>query len=115
MKTLSVTLLLSVLTASGAWAADYMHQHEAMTPAQQSYQQGMTAMHEKMMDGLKAQDADVAFAQGMIAHHQGAIEMAKTELQYGKDPEMQKLAREIIAAQQPEIDRMQEWLKTHQK
>ncbi|AUX92592.1 CopM family metallochaperone [Mixta gaviniae] len=114
MKTRALTLLLSLLATSGAWAADNMHQHQAMTPAQQSYQHGMTAMHDKMMDGLKAQDADVAFAQGMIAHHQGAIEMAKTELQYGKDPAMQKLAREIIAAQQPEIDKMQAWLKTRQ-
>ena len=84
MKTLSVTLLLSVLTASGARAADDMHQHEAMTPAQQSYQQGMTAMHEKMMDGLKAQDADVAFAQGMIAHHQGRLRWRKPNCNMAK-------------------------------
>jgi uncharacterized protein (DUF305 family) len=112
MKILPVTLILSLFAASfGVRAADEMHHHEAITPAQKSYQQGMTSMHEKMMKGLQEQDADVAFAQGMIAHHQGAIAMAKTELQYGKDPEMRKLAEQIIAAQQPEIDRMQAWLK----
>lgn len=112
MKTLPVALILTLFVAPfGAGAADEMHHHQGMTPAQKSYQQGMAAMHENMMKGLEAKDADVAFAQGMIAHHQGAIEMAKTELQYGKDPEMRKLAEQIIAAQQPEIDRMQAWLK----
>nr|WP_244323825.1 DUF305 domain-containing protein [Mixta intestinalis] len=99
----------------GTWAAGEAHQHQALSPAQQSYQHGMMEMHDRMMQGLKAQDADVAFAQGMIAHHQGAIEMAKTELQYGKDPDMRKLAEQIIAAQQPEIDRMQVWLKQQQQ
>lgn len=37
--------------------------------------------------------------------------MAKTQLKYGKDPEMRKLAEDIIKAQQPEIDQMQAWLK----
>ena len=47
----------------------------------------------------------------MIAHHQGAIDMAKIELKYGKDPELKALARNIIKAQQPEIKFMQQWLK----
>ncbi|MFD1801506.1 DUF305 domain-containing protein [Mixta tenebrionis] len=115
MKTLFAAIIFSLLaSSSGAWAAEETHQHQALSPAQQSYQQGMTEMHDRMMQGLKAQDADVAFAQGMIAHHQGAIAMAKTELQYGKDPAMRKLAEQIIAAQQPEIDRMQAWLKQQQ-
>lgn len=56
-------------------------------------------------------EADVDFVQGMIAHHQGAIDMAKTVLAFGKDPEVRKLAEEIIKAQQSEIALMQNWLK----
>lgn len=66
----------------------------------------MPAMHEGMM----MEDADVAFACGMIAHHQGAIDMAEVLLEHGDDPQMRALAQEIIAAQGPEIERMTTWL-----
>jgi uncharacterized protein (DUF305 family) len=74
---------------------------------------GMNEMHEKMMAAVKEPDPDKAFAKGMIAHHEGAIDMAETELKYGKDPEMRKLAEEIIKAQKGEIDQMNKWLDNH--
>jgi hypothetical protein len=47
---------------------------------------------------------DADFALMMIPHHQGAIEMAKVELQFGADPNLRRLAQEIIVTQQSEID-----------
>ncbi len=66
----------------------------------------MPAMHEGMMN----EDADVAFACGMIAHHQGAIDMAQVLLEHGDDAQMIELAGEIIASQVGEIEQMTTWL-----
>ncbi len=71
----------------------------------------MPAMHEGMM----LEDADVAFACGMIAHHQGAIDMAEVLLAHGDDPQMRTLAEEIIAAQVGEIAEMTSWLAENAK
>lgn len=66
----------------------------------------MPAMHEGMM----IENPDVAFACGMIAHHQGAVDMAQVLLAHGENLEMRKLADEIIAAQVGEIELMTSWL-----
>ena len=56
-------------------------------------------------------DADVAFAQGMIPHHQQAVEMSDMLLgKQGIDPKVVTLANQIKAAQGPEIEKMQGWL-----
>jgi uncharacterized protein (DUF305 family) len=56
--------------------------------------------------------ADVMFAQHMIPHHQQAIEMSEMVLgKQGIDPRVTQLANQIKAAQGPEIDQMQGWLK----
>jgi uncharacterized protein (DUF305 family) len=56
-------------------------------------------------------DFDLMFLDMMTAHHQGAIEMANTELRDGSLPEAKQLARQIIDAQQAEIDQFQQWQK----
>ena len=66
----------------------------------------MPAMEQGMMN----EDADVAFACGMIAHHQGAIDMAQVLLDHGDDPQMRALAQEIMDAQIGEIQQMTQWL-----
>ena len=78
----------------------------------QAYQTNNQANHDAMMRGIMAANPDVAFAQGMIPHHQGAIDMANVQLQYGTNPDIRQLASQIKAAQAPEIEQMQNWLKT---
>ena len=60
-------------------------------------------------------DADRDFVAGMIPHHQGAVDMARVELKYGKDPALKKLARDIIASQDEQIAFMRKWQAKHAK
>ncbi|MGD9714401.1 MAG: DUF305 domain-containing protein [Thermomicrobiales bacterium] len=60
-------------------------------------------------------NADVDFVKAMIPHEQGAIDLAKTVLAFGKDPEVKKMAEGIIKAQEAEIGLLTEWLKMKQQ
>ena len=73
----------------------------------------MSVMHKGMHSAPQTGDPDRDFVTMMIPHHQGAIDMAKVLLLYGKDPQMRRLAQEIITDQQSEIQLMQLWLKQH--
>ena len=57
-------------------------------------------------------EADIAFAQLMIPHHQQAIEMADLAAANATSPEVKALATQIKAAQDPEIQTMTQWLTT---
>ena len=71
----------------------------------------MERMDRQMAKAPMNGNVDHDFASMMIPHHQGAIDMAKAELMYGKDPVMRRLAQEILVDQQSEIDAMQLWLE----
>jgi hypothetical protein len=71
----------------------------------------MDKMHMAMGAIKRSGNADLDFVRLMLPHHQAAIDMAKTQLLYGKDPQMRRLAQEIITDQQLEIELMQRWLK----
>ncbi|WP_246280755.1 DUF305 domain-containing protein [Cellulomonas humilata] len=55
-------------------------------------------------------DADTQFAQLMVMHHQGAIEMAEVAIARASSPEVRALAERIRSAQGPEIELMTGWL-----
>ena len=71
----------------------------------------MDKMHMTMGTVARSGNSDVDFVSLMLPHHQAAIDMAKTQLLYGKDPQMRRLAQAIITDQQLEIELMQRWLK----
>jgi uncharacterized protein (DUF305 family) len=85
---------------------------QADTPATQAFKQVADAMHRDMSFKYSG-DVDVDFVRGMIAHHEGAIAMARVELQHGRDPVLRKLASDITSAQADEIKLMREWLIKH--
>lgn len=62
-----------------------------------------------MLKGKTGDELDAAFLEGMIPHHQGAIDMANLVLQNAKHEEIRQMARDIISAQQREIDMMKQW------
>lgn len=95
---------------AGAPSAEADRVEGASPDFTRAYVAAMEAMHGPMMDGVMADDADVAFVRGMIPHHQGAIDMARIVQQFGDDPQTRQWASQIIAAQEREIAEMQAWL-----
>lgn len=73
----------------------------------------MDKMHMAMGAIKSSGNSDVDFVRLMLPHHQAAVDMAKTQLLYGKDPQIRRLAQEIITDQQSEIELMRLWLKQH--
>ena len=76
-------------------------------------EQAMEKMHTAMASIKPSGDDDADFVRFMLPHHQAALDMAKAELTHGKDPQMRRLAQEIITDQQSEIELMQLWLERH--
>ena len=73
-------------------------------------EQAMERMHKDMAIAPSG-DPDRDFAAMMIPHHQGAVDMAKVELQFGKNPVLRRLAEGIIVEQLQEIEVMQRELR----
>ena len=103
MRLLAATLLLALTACAqdptpnqGEPAGPTSEAAADLTPAQQAYKEANDRMHA----GMASVDADpdVAFMQGMLAHHKGAVEMSEVALEHADDPEARALATAIIAA-----------------
>ncbi len=106
----AVCVLLTTLTLSLPALAQTMKQ-EMKPEMKMDHSSGM------MMQDLGPADAkyDLRFINAMIEHHEGALIMAQDALKKSKRPEVQKLSKEIVAAQQKEIAQMKSWRQTWYK
>ncbi len=71
----------------------------------------MDTMMNRMDNAKVGSSVESDFISQMIPHHEGAIEMASYEIQYGKDFAMVQLAKSILAEQGIEVQQMKLWLK----
>ena len=78
------------------------------SPATRAYRAANDKMH-KDMDIRYSGNADKDFVAGMIAHHEGAVEMARIVIRHGSDPEIGALAEGIVRDQEKEIAQMRAW------
>jgi uncharacterized protein (DUF305 family) len=103
----TLIVLAAALIAAGAAIAA-----EINVEAKKAYAEVNNRMMQEMMMEMSG-DPDMDFVMMMLPHHQGAVDMAKIELRYGKDPELRKLAEDIVASQEKEIAFMRAWHKKH--
>ena len=102
----AVVLLSTASLATAIWLGRGIAQESEPSQKQSFHQlmnQAMTVMDQGMKQAPMAGNPDHDFAAMMIPHHQGAIDMAKVELLYGKDPVLRRIAQEIIVTQQQKI------------
>jgi DUF305 family protein family protein len=113
-RMLGLLLLIVGIGAHGPCVQAESNAHDSRLPTNPDWSEliaSMDKMHMAMGAVVRSGNSDVDFVRLMLPHHQAAIDMAKTQLLYGKDPQMRRLAQEIITDQQLEIELMQRWLK----
>ena len=80
--------------------------HSANSPSMSSM--SMDEMTEDLKEKI-GDEYDKAFIASMIAHHEGAVEMAKLSAKNAKHSEVKQLSTDIISAQEKEIRQMKQW------
>jgi uncharacterized protein (DUF305 family) len=107
----------SLISAVSSTTPPQSPSHEDEAPGESSWSElgaSMERMHHAVALLEPSGISDVDFVRMMLPHHQAAIDMAKTQFIYGKDPHMRRLAQEIVTDQQSEIELMQRWLKVRE-
>ena len=111
----SIAILLALIAETGL-SAQQQNRHSDQVAKENDWSElteSMEKMHIAMGSIEPSGNSDVDFVRLMLPHHQAALDMARTDLLHGKDPQMRRLAQEIVTDQQSEIELMQLWLKQH--
>ena len=99
------------VVAVAVWPQDHsMDQMATHDTSWVALMKNLETMHACMADVKPSGKEDADFVNLMLPHHQAAVDMARTELLYGNDPQMRRLAQEIITDRESEIQLMQLWL-----
>jgi len=103
--------LVVPVVAVAVWPQDHLMGHMATHETSWvALMKNMETMHAAMAAVEPSGNEDADFVNLMVPHHQAAVDMARTELLYGNDPQMRRLAQEIITDQESEIQLMRLWL-----
>lgn len=95
--------------------ADHAKMHEQMATEHGKMHESMPMKDKMPMHQMShTGDIDHDFAANMRMHHQMAVHMAQAQIKDGRDPEMKRVAQEIVSAQQAEIKVLDRWLESHQ-
>src|SRR6266481_5417784 len=104
-RMVSLATTVSVTATSFALAQDPTSTREVRSKENPFLTENASAMKKMMADMMikPSGDVDRDFVAMMVPHHQGAVDMAKAELQFGHNEQLRRLAQEIVVAQEREI------------
>lgn len=111
LKHTTIARVLLFIALPSAAAAPFVV--STAEPADKLMHRAMEIMERDMRAAPMTGNVERDFVAMMIPHHQGAIDMAKVLLLYGKDEELRNLAQQVITEQQTEINLMRAWHKRH--
>ena len=117
MKTLLLSLLISTSIANINFISPLQNvsaniNNSTISNEKQGYNEGYTTIFNNMMKAMNAApntgNVNLDFVLEMIPHHEGGINMAKAIVKYGSNPEVKKIAENIITSQESQIPIMQQ-------
>jgi uncharacterized protein (DUF305 family) len=113
-NTIIVVVVVALLGAGLIWhftnnKSDMSNTHNGMNHGAQQTETTSESSTYKEFAALKGEEYDRMFLAGMIAHHQGAVDMAKLAQTQAKHAELKTMAGNIITAQEKEITDMNSW------
>lgn len=116
-KNIIVTLLVGLVVGIGGTLGVVALTQDSNEQESTNSQNSVVTDHSTMsmadmnkeLENLSGDDYDKAFIEMMIAHHEGAVDMAELSDSRAKHEEIKQLSREIFVAQQKEITDMKQW------